>query len=313
MRSRMLLPTVVIALLSLSASLGLAQDATPEATAEMLEPGPDVILVDKPGLMPEGIEYDSERDALLIGSVTQGTIHAVALDGTLTPLASSDNLTSSAGIEVDEANNRLLAAANVGNREGAALGIYDLETGEELAFVDLTAAAPDAGGYFANDVAVDDAGNAYVTDSAAGVIYQVDREGNASVFLEDASFRGQFVINGIVYHPNGYLLASRANGYVKIPVDDPASFTAVEMPDAVGADGMILLDDTTLITVYRGRVLRIESADNFATAAITGEFSAPGTTVAARGDEVYLVNANFNNPQAESYPLTKVVFTEPEM
>jgi hypothetical protein len=55
---------------------------------------------------------------------------------------------------------------------------------------------------FINDAALDRQGNTYVSNSFSPVIYKVDREGNASVFFQDAGFNlpsGEFGFNGIQY------------------------------------------------------------------------------------------------------------------
>jgi DNA-binding beta-propeller fold protein YncE len=296
----------------------MAQDATEEATPDAaMEAGPDVIPLAQQGLMPEGVAYNPAIEQFLVSSLSQGTISAVDLDGTITPFAQSENLTSSVGLEVDEAQNRVLAAVNNQGQGSAALGIYDINDGSELGFVDLGTLVPDAEGYFVNDVAADGAGNAYVTDSAAGVIYKVDSENTASVWLDDESFHGQFVINGIAYHPDGYLIAVRQPGLIKIPVDSPTDFTTVESEqDISGGDGIIFLNDTTLVVVSgrQGKVLRLESDDDFATARVTGTFDTmtdlQATTAAVRGDEVYIVYTSFQDPTVAEYRLQRVTFTD---
>jgi len=297
---------LLMAVLLLPAAL-LAQDMTP---------GPDLITIAEPGLMPEGIAWDPVHEALLVGSISGGTISGVADDGTLTPLTSSDNLIASVGLEVDAERNRVLAAASGPNQNGAALGAYDLETGEELFYTDLSTVVEGVERVFANDVAVDADGNAYVTDSALGVIYRVDVDGNASIFLTDPSFQGQFILNGITYHPDGYLVAVRNPGLIKIPLDNPQAFSEIEAGgDVSGGDGIIFQDADTLIVVSgrQGRVIRVESDDDFASASITGEYATQpinATTAAIRGDEIYVVYARFSEPDATEYPIEKVTFTD---
>lgn len=304
--------------LLLTPALLPAQDMTPEATDTMAAPGPDQILMAEPGLMPEGIAWDPVHETFLVGSLSQGTIHRVTDDGALTPLTDSDNLRISVGIEVDAERNRVLAAAVGVNQNGAAVGAYDLDTGEELFYVDLAPLTPDANRHFANDLAVDADGNAYVTDSAAGVIYRVDVDGNADVFLSDPSFVGQFILNGIAYNPDGYLVAVRSPELIKIPLDEPTTFTVVETEDDVSrGDGIIFYDAETLILVSGGRqiVQRILSMDAFATATVTGTFEPQpitATTAAVRSDEVYVVYARFSQPNADEYPIDKVTFTDIE-
>ena len=296
----------------------LAQDMTPEATETLLAPGPDLITIAQPSLMPEGIAWDPVNQTLLVGSLSQGTISRVADEGTLTPLTSSDNLNVSVGLEVDAERNRVLAAASGANQNRAFVGAYDLETGEELFYTDLSAAAESGDRFFANDLAVDADGNAYITDSAAGIIYKVDVDGNASVFLADPSFQGQFILNGIAYNPDGYLVAVRNPGLIKISLDDPTAFTEVVADgDVSGGDGIIFQDADTLIVVSgrQGRVMRVESTDAFATASITGQYATQpisATTAAVRGDEIYVVYARFSEPGATEYPIEKVVFSDIE-
>ena len=101
------------------------------------------------------------------------------------------------------------------------LGVYNLTSGERIAMVDLAAVAGagDDAVHFANDVAVADDGTAYVTDTRALILYEVDTDYAASVLhrFED----GGAGPNGIVHHPGGYLLVARGAGLWKVPLDDP--------------------------------------------------------------------------------------------
>ena len=83
-----------------------------------------------------------------------------------------------------------------------------------------------------NGITVDGAGNAYVTDSFSPVIYKIDPAGVATVFLTDDQFTGAGInLNGIVYHPKGFLLAVKKNSgaLYRIPLDDPRRFARVDV------------------------------------------------------------------------------------
>ncbi len=288
---------------------------TAEATAVNVDTI-DRITIQHPGLMPEGIEYDPLTDQFLQGSLTEGGVHHVAFDGTLTPFAKSDKFAASAGLEVDAAHNRLFVAASDATRtQSAGLGIFDLKTGAELAYVDLGAKAPEADRHFANDVAVDGDGNAYVTDSFAGVIYKVNTDNEAIVFEEDPSFKSDYALNGIAYNPGGYLIATRGSDLIRVELNDPQAFDKVESSgDFTGGDGLIFLDPQTLIVVSgaQNKVMRVSSSDNFVTASVTGVFQTEpnsATTAAIRKGQVYINYAQFNNPQATEYVIQKVVFS----
>src|SRR5690606_8018019 len=91
-----------------------AEPAAPEPAAATPEPSPgdggipERIVIERQGVIPEGIEYDETSGRFLVGSLGEGTVFEVAFDGSLTPFVTDDELVSSVGIEVDEARNRLL-------------------------------------------------------------------------------------------------------------------------------------------------------------------------------------------------------------
>ena len=183
---------------------------------------PVAITINRAALYPEGFAYDAAADRFLLGSLTAGALGQVAVDGTYSPLADDAQLVSFTGLLVDAPRNRVLAA--VGDLAGnsartspatqyklAALASFDRGTGRRLAYTDLGGLRPGVS-HFANDVAVDAQGNAYVTDSFAPIIYKVDPQGVATVFLENSRFvapTGSFGLNGIVLHPDGYLLVGK--------------------------------------------------------------------------------------------------------
>lgn len=315
--SRTLRTWMIAGGLLLSTGLVRAQEATPEAT-ESAGALPDRVTIMHEGLFPEGVEYDTLNSRFLVGSTAEGTVYIIGDDGSETPLVQDERIVSSTGIEADEATNRLLVSITDMEQRGV-LGIYDLTTGENLAFVDFSPLTPTDPEHFINNVAVDSQGNAYVTDSYAGVIYRVDPQGNASIFLEDQSFSTQFALNGIVYHEAGdYLLAVRVPDVIKIPLSNPTAFTPVEAGmEFVGADGLVLLDDSTLVVVTNNPagVYRLESSDDFATAQITGTFE-PGnvfpTTVANRDGEAYVLYAQLNAQEQTitEFPIQRVTFED---
>ncbi|MGC3938958.1 hypothetical protein ACOTTU_14240 [Roseobacter sp. EG26] len=238
--------------------------AASQATAEVTLHDDDRTFLEivDPGLYPEGVEYDAARDRFLLGSIRRGEVVAVDRDGTPTVLVADDRLRSVVGIRADATRGRLLvnsADYGVAERSGpedrfetAALGVYDLETGAPLQFIDLSALRPGESN-FINDLAVDNDGNAYVTDSLAAAIYRVTPEGRGDVFIAHEAFRGPgFNLNGIVVHPDGYLLvAKKSDGSIfRVPLEDPASFEKVTIDTSLRApDGLVLVDDRTLLAI----------------------------------------------------------------
>jgi sugar lactone lactonase YvrE len=286
----------------------------PEAIA------PDEIIIEQHNLFPEGIEYDDGGDRFLLGSVTEGTIHAVFDNGTLNPFIEDEELLSTGGIEIDHINNRLLVAISSHSWDQGMLGAYDLETGERIFIADLTNLYP-SDSHLVNDVAVDANGIAYVTDTFAPVIYRVDMDGKASIFIVDSALK---FINGILVHPDGYLiLGAYQNQLFKIPLEDP-EVLPIELTDDIEfdiTDGIILHPDGSLIMVTfpRSKIYRLSSDDDWNSAnlvAVSTEHDAGyGTTVALRGRDVYVIHSHLNIFQEnlgdkDSYKIVRVNFEE---
>lgn len=290
---------------------------------------PDVVRIEDPGLHPEGIEYDAAGDRFLVSSVTRGTVTAVGDDGSRSVFVDDPDITSSIGIHIDRARDRLLVAnstvAVFQSQPGhARLGAYDIETGERVFMVDLGALV---GGesHFANDVTSDDDGNAFVTNSLQPVIYRVTPDGEATVWAEDELLGGDgFGLNGIDLHPDGYLLVAQAGRrqLLRIPLDDPSDIHVVGIDEAFDADGLTLAPGGDLIAVASTgegdaastEVLRLQSSDGWNTARIAARATAAesATTAAVRGDAVYVLDARFGDMGGETvaphFDITRVSF-----
>ncbi|MBI5671299.1 MAG: SMP-30/gluconolactonase/LRE family protein [Chloroflexi bacterium] len=302
-----------------------AQEMTPEATtsAALGEP----IIINLAALLPEGVEYDAANDRFLFGSLSQGTIFQIEEGGEAEPFIEDEDLVSTVGIHVDAANNRLLVSNSDSSMFSdpsatgtAQLAAYDLETGERLFLADLGALLPD-NRHFANDVTIDADGNAYVTDSFSPVIYRVDMDGNAEIFIEsDRLTSDNFGLNGIDYHPDGYLLAavSGSAAVYKIPLDDPEGLTEVALSEPLAIDGMVLSPDGSrfyaVADTFSGaggqQLVEVTSDDDWATATVTNRAETGGeaTTVALRDGAPHFINVYFGNPQAEQYEIVPVTF-----
>jgi sugar lactone lactonase YvrE len=251
---------------------------------------PARITVPQPALSPEGIQYDEANQRFFVSSRTKGQIGSVRDDSTYTVFADDPRLVSTIGLNLDASRQRLLVAvSDIGVnttrstaatlRKLAALAIYNASNGTLISYTDLGALRPGLA-HFANDIAVDAQGNSYITDSLSPIIYKVDAQGVASVFLENSQLSGGtgFGLNGIVYHPDGYLLVAKSNdgSLYKVPISNPSSFTRVTTSQSlVGADGLLLLDAQTLLLVAgsQSTVFRLTSADAWATTTATGSFA----------------------------------------
>ena len=250
------------------------------------------VSVPSEALYPEGIERHPGTGEFLLGSIRKGKVVAVSTDGEVRTLIEDERLRSVVGIRVDAARSRLLVNnSDYGVAEQSepadkfstvGLGIYDLDTGSPIRYVDL-AGLRQGEKRFVNDLTVDTDGNAYVTDSLAAAIYKVTPAGEASVFLAHERFRGQgFNLNGIQFHPDGYLLvAKKSDGSLfKVPLDNPTAFSEVKLPKPlVGTDGLLLARPNELVAVTNlasgvqsNTVFKLASDDDWSSARIEGTF-----------------------------------------
>ncbi|WP_158852352.1 SMP-30/gluconolactonase/LRE family protein [Saccharothrix deserti] len=278
--------------------------ATPAAATA----APGVITGKSAELHPEGIAWDPLRHTFLLTSLRHGTVEIVR-NGTTKTLISDPRMVSTFGVHV--VRDRVYVAygdMGLGRRstpdttyKSSGLGVFDLATGRPLHVVDL---AIGAGRHSANDVAVDRAGNAYVTDPASDALYRVDRDGRATVLARDPRFGGTIGLNGIVWHPRGFLLAVRydTGTLFKVTRDGRISEVALDRP-LVGGDGMDLRPDGTLAVVTNGlaapgeaAVSVLRSADDWRTAR-TAHRTAPWaddepTTIARSPRGSYVVDGD---------------------
>ena len=275
--------------------------AAPAAASETL---PAVIVANRTGFIPEGVEYDMANGRLLTGSLSEGSVFEIGADGQVTEFVNDAELVSSVGIEADEAYGRLFVAnadRSVFQGEGqgqANLGVYDLSTGSRIAMVDLASTVtdpPEDAAYFANDVAVADNGIAYVTDTRLSVIYEVSTEYEASLLHRfDDGGSGP---NGIVYHPAGFLLVARGATLWKVPVDNPETLSEVMVAEEItGQDGMVWSAmRLVIVSNDANRVVALRSEDEWGTAEVVGvgAYEPQATTAAVVGDAIYVVHPHF--------------------
>jgi len=319
----------------------LASACKKDMDAGMTTTPPDAITFSQAGLYPEGTQYDDQQAHFLVSSQTAGRIGQVADDGTYTTFADDGQLISTIGLNLDATHNRLLAAVSdpgynttrtsaATKGKLAAVAMFDRSTGTLTKFVNFSSINTAYPAHFANDLTVDAVGNTYVTDSYAPIIYKIDPQGVATIFLTNAALAapaGKFGLNGIVYHPGGFLLVAKSDegALIKVPISNPAGFTKVNSNglDLSGADGLQLVNNGLLLAVCnaQGKVYRLTSGDSFGSVSsnstTTPNSFATGsvypTTLARRaGTTSYVLYSHLDalqamqSPPAASFTLQKV-------
>jgi len=339
---RIFLTTAVIAIALASCKVDTKSTNKEKETTTSVEKEeikfPELLKLKGIAQNPEGIEFDKTDNTFLLSSINAGPIIKVNLDGTFKPFTSGEKFPlSTAGLEIDYKRNRLFAAGFNGTElmdndpktKGAAfLRIYNLKTGVIEKDINLSGLLPDASAYFANDIAVDDKGNVYVTDWYARVIYKVDLDGNASIFWKNKTGI-EAGANGIDFNSDGYLLVSLLTvngkglydnyGLVKIPVDDAKSASIVEFKNEgfTGLDGMVIESNGDVIGVTNNgtspggnTLIELSSNDNWKSAKVINSKSIPASTTVAitPSNKKYVINQDFTQPMKEDWTIEQIRF-----
>lgn len=292
------------------------------------------IVFEAPETYPEGVCYEKNSNSFFVSSARLGTVGKVTKEGKYTAFYSDKSLKSTYGIKLHPDGKKLYVCAGDANyskfsteatkKKEARLLVLDVKTGKKILDIDLSKLIP--GEHFPNDLAFDDNGNAYITDSFSNAVYKVDSQGKASVFSQHELLKSAGVgPNGIVYNKKGYLIVANngSGSLVKIPIKDTSMAAKVKIGQFFpGADGMIMNDDKTLTMVQNGgvnKIFKLSSNDDW-TSAIVSEvtsaedrFAFPSTATLA-GSETWVMNANFseivegNNVPSKEFSIQLAIF-----
>ncbi|GER44357.1 calcium-dependent phosphotriesterase superfamily protein [Striga asiatica] len=225
---------------------------------------------------------------------------------------------SSLGLAIDRPRNRVVVAvADVIGNKYSAVAAYDLTTWDRLFLTQLS--GPDEKA-FADDVAVDPHGNAYITDTKGNKIWKVGPNGEfihsikSPLFAPKEWYLNLVGLNGIVYHPNGYLLVIHTitGNLFKIELDEGNNHQvkAVKLvEDSLRfGDGLEVLSPTRLVVAGNPSRL-VESLDDFETGKVVGKFGGVThrlvTAATVKDGKVYL-----NHLFGLGYPKRKHVLVE---
>ena len=300
-------------LITAFAILFMACDSEKKATETSVSLQSKYTITDV-GLYPEGIDYDTKNEKFLFSSLHKGAVYAMNTKGELSVFATSSKLVLPTGVYTDEARNRLIVAnADLGISQKstatsagtvATVSIFNLTNGELIKEIDLKNFTPNAGSC-PNDIAVDDNGNVYITDSFSPVIYKLDTNYVASIFATNTLFQpkpNEFGLNGIVFHPDGYLLVAKTDTskLLKIALSNPENITEVTGTAFSAPDGIELDKNNNLVVVENGLALgktyTLSSKNNWTSASQISETSIgkeefPTTAALASDGNVYVISS----------------------
>ncbi|OVA16775.1 hypothetical protein BVC80_1543g230 [Macleaya cordata] len=209
---------------------------------------------------------------------------------------------ASLGMVIDRPRNRLLVVSVdfLGNLYSA-VAAYDLTTWNRLFLTQLS--GPGDGKAMADDVALDEDGNAYVTDVRGGKIWKIGVDGEllttirSPLFTFKEWYKNLLSLNGIVYHPDhGFLLVihySTGTLYKINPKTEEVKLVKlVGGGSLVFGDGIELLSPTKLVVAGYPSGRLVESLDGWETAKVVAKYSGPihrlATSATVKDGKVYL-------------------------
>jgi DNA-binding beta-propeller fold protein YncE len=272
------------------------------------------IKFEAPLAYPEGVAWNPANNMFYVSSVRTGTIGSVDPSGKYKEIYKDSSLRSSYGMKVNAAGTRLWICIGDANyskystpatfQKMARIISLDLNTGKKIADIDLTSLW--TGKHFANDLSIDNNNNIYITDSFSPVIYRIDANGKATILTSGDMFKSEEVgLNGIAWHPQGFLLvAHNTDGVLyKIDLKNPKNIAKVRVQSFFpGADGLLWADNNNLVLIQNkgvNKAFRLSSNDNWVTATVNASTLAEDrmqnpTTATMQQGKVWVLNAKLN-------------------
>jgi superoxide dismutase, Cu-Zn family len=264
---------------------------------------PVVGVVSLPGeaVFPESIGLDPAGGDAYVGSLADGTLFRARVgraEAEVWSAAGADGRSSVAGVKVD-AGGRLWAA---GGYDGT-LWVYSLESGELLARLDV-GMRPSC----VNDIAFAADGTAFVTDSFVPTLFRVDGSSFALEPWIDLGASGVpwpegLNLNGIVVTADGrHLVACQTNtGRLwRVSLESGAVSEVrveggpLEHCDGMAVDGSRLYVAVNALGLIAVGALSADGSSFQAESLLRSTGFAFPTSVAVRGDELLVVNAQLD-------------------
>ena len=180
---------------------------------------------------------------------------------------------------------------------------------------------------FADDVAVDEEGNAYVTDAKGSKIWKVSVEGRllstikSPLFTPKEWYKNLVALNGIVYHPDGYLLVIHTftGNLYKIHLnhrgepEEHVKLVKLLTGSLQFGDGMELLSRTKLAVAGNPSGRLVETSDGWETASVVAKFWGPmhrlATSATVKDGKVYLSHAIGLGYPKKKHAIIEAVFS----
>lgn len=299
-------------------------------SVERAEPSTHVYHYHSSGWLRECAKWD-DLDRRFIVSLFEGGVALVEVPDGHSPGTILEEIivvkepelagNASLGIAVDRRRNRVLVVnADVMRNRYGSLAAYDRSTWRRLFLTQLSGPGDEKS--FADDVAVDEEGNAYVTDAKANKIWKVGVDGEilsiirSPLFTPKEWYKTLVGLNGVVYHPNGYLLVIHtfSGNLLKIEIEkEEVKLVKVGGGKLVFGDGLELISPTKLVVAGNPSGRLVESSDEWETATVTAKYSGPAhrlaTAATVKDGKVYLNHLLGMGYPRKTHALVEAVFS----
>jgi sugar lactone lactonase YvrE len=231
-----IIAVLLVTITALTAACSDSNDSNGRGVA--LTPLADRYLLSSPDSVPEGVAYDPEQRMFYTTSLQGGGIVRIDAAGQESVFHAADNRAQLVGTKVDAQRRRLwVCAQNVDGGDNR-VWVFDLASGELSQEFFLGAVASNGS---CNDLVVDSAGIAYVTDSSNPNLYRLDAAtGTAAILVSDPQLAdvigAGLGINGIALTPDETALI--------VGKFLPASLLRISLPDGAVVEPILLTGDT---------------------------------------------------------------------
>lgn len=259
---------------------------------------------------PQSIVYYPVTKQFIVGSMKKGQIGSVNEKGEYTLLLKDSSLIATSGLKI-KGNDLYVLSGDLGYSSNssekskynvARLVKIDLKLNRITSVINLDTLFK--GPHFVNDLAIDDQNNIYITDSYSPVIYKVEPDGKASVWVSSEFFKSEGRnLDGIVYHKNGYLLVSlsKTGQLYKIDLRDSNKLTEVEIKgNFKGVNGLQFTQNHLLVMSQAqgyNQVHILNSNDSWKTATVirTDNYKYVHPNKAETvGNKIYILDSNLD-------------------
>jgi DNA-binding beta-propeller fold protein YncE len=200
--------------------------------------------------VPESVYLDTKNDILYVSNIDgksdqkdgKGFISKLTRDGKVVQLQWVGGLNAPKGMGV--VNNHLYVA------DLTAVAVIDITSGKVVTTHEIE------GAKFLNDVTTDESGSVYISDSGAGKIYKMQKDGKPELFFESAELKR---VNGLLSLKDGLYIADAGTG-VNYTLKSDKKLTRFS-ETSPGADGIVMLGkEGYIVSSWGGEVFFVDAA-----------------------------------------------------